>query len=53
MGEIKSITFQFNISIFTSFWRSPPPVKVNINQRTNNNNNSNNNNNNNNKTWVK
>ena len=27
MGEIKAITFhQFNISIFTSFWRSPPPL---------------------------
>ena len=26
MGEIKSITFQFNISIFTSFRRSPPPL---------------------------
>ena len=26
MGEIKAITFQLNISIFTSFRRSPPPL---------------------------
>ena len=26
MGEIKTITVQFNISIFTSFRRSPPPL---------------------------
>ena len=26
MGEIKTITFQFNISIITSFRRSPSPL---------------------------
>ena len=26
MGEIKTITFRFNVSIFTSFRRSPPPL---------------------------
>ena len=31
MGEIKSITFQFNISIFTSFQKSPLPYQVHIN----------------------
>ena len=30
MGEIKSITFQFNISIFTSFLRSSPPLSRHI-----------------------
>ena len=26
MSELETITFQFNISSFTNFWRPPPPL---------------------------
>ena len=31
MGEMKTIMFRFNISLITSFWRSPPPLSRNVN----------------------